>query len=197
MLDLRFSMLRFTVLALLDDPRGWTLQGFGMLRKYLTPDVRLHVWSRDHVAAGVTTIHDHPWSFTSIVVAGEIIDRSYRINSSTPPTHHKIKITCGEGGGVRSDALPDVSLMAYPDRRFLTGDSYHHHYEDLHETFAQHGTVTIVSRRRGRDDSSEATVCVPFGSAFGSAEPRAATPAEVEYITQNAKARIKSEAGLL
>lgn len=195
-LDLNFKLLRLSVYALLDDPRGWSIQGFGMLRKYLTPDVRLHVWSPAHAVPGVTTIHDHPWSFTSVIVAGEITDKTYErnFNPELPKTHHQHKITCGVGGHVRPETYPDVCLRIEKRRVFGPGESYQHFSEDLHETVAVNGSVTIISRVPSRYDATEANVCVPLGQSFVSAEPREATPEEVEQITQDAKTRIEIEA---
>ena len=59
---------------ILDHPAddGWTLQGLGMLRLYLTPTLRLHVWDSRYAVEGVSTMHNHSWHFSLYVVAGEI-----------------------------------------------------------------------------------------------------------------------------
>ncbi len=56
----------------------WSLQGFGMLRLYLSKEVRLHVWDDRYAVKNVTTIHTHPWHFRSTVLFGELTDVLYQ-----------------------------------------------------------------------------------------------------------------------
>lgn len=65
------------VLDLLKHPEGlpWTIQGFGMLRLYITDDQiwRLHIWDTEEMAVeDVTRTHDHPWDFDSRILSGEL-----------------------------------------------------------------------------------------------------------------------------
>lgn len=58
------ALVRATVRSILERATDleWSLQGFGMLRHYLTPTVRLHVWASAFRVKNVSTIHDH-WDF--------------------------------------------------------------------------------------------------------------------------------------
>ena len=46
---------------------GWSLQGLGMFRLYLSHEKRLHVWDARFRTSDVSVIHTHPWHFTSEV----------------------------------------------------------------------------------------------------------------------------------
>jgi hypothetical protein len=90
----------------------WSIQGFGMLRLYLAPDVRLHVWSESHQVPNVSLIHDHPWHFTSHVLSRKIANVRYRIEPIGEHTHTMERIRCGPGGGALGDSRPDVEPPA-------------------------------------------------------------------------------------
>ena len=67
-----------------DDRRSWTVQGFGFLRTYFGPPnapkmYRLNLWDHHFTVPNVSTIHDHPWDFTSVIVAGEFANQRYNI----------------------------------------------------------------------------------------------------------------------
>ena len=81
--DLTF--LRPLVRRVLEDRHSkWTVQGFGFLRTYFGPPdapkkFRLNLWDSDFTIPNVSTIHDHPWSFKSIIVAGDFYNQRYRL----------------------------------------------------------------------------------------------------------------------
>src|SRR6185503_17239495 len=79
---LELEGLRRLVRDVLETPhdRIWTLQGFGMLRTYLGDDMnmRLHVWDARHAAPNVSSIHNHPWGFTSLILSGEMENVLYQ-----------------------------------------------------------------------------------------------------------------------
>lgn len=72
---------KLLVKAILEKARAykWSIQGFGMLRLYLSAEVRLHVWDSRFRVPGVTDIHDHSWDFESEVAAGEVLQRRYLV----------------------------------------------------------------------------------------------------------------------
>lgn len=171
---------------ILENPHGrrWTIQGFGMLRTYLTEDerVRLHVWSRADEVPGVSVIHDHPWDFTSRVVSGVVRNVRYMAGGHEP--HWTRLIVCGPGGCALG--TPErVMLGAYPDDVHGPGDRYSQAAEVLHASFPSDGAVTVITRRFGAD-RDVARVCWPDAAGSNgwvSAEPREATHEEVERIT--------------
>jgi hypothetical protein len=165
----------------------WSIQGFGMLRLYLAPDVRLHLWHAEHRWPGVSTMHDHPWDFESEIFAGRLTNRVYRrAPAGCAPTHHAMSIRCGEGShGL--DRLPDEALELESERVYVAGDRYFQTGEQWHDSEPMSGTITVIRRRMRHGASPDhATVFWPVGTEWGNAEPRKATDEEVLAITSTA-----------
>lgn len=164
-------------------PEAWSYQGFGMLRIYLAPEVRLHIWCPNQKAPDVTDIHSHPWNFTSWVVAGRIINREWQKMYAKPITHIAHKIITGENAEIL-ESHP-VTLQIVSQASYAAGDRYPQDYHDIHQTEAVEGTVTIIVRKRVTGDLaySYATKNRPWVDA----RPRPATLSEIEYFTQCAK----------
>lgn len=178
--------------AILASPHGrrWTIQGFGMLRTYLTDDerVRLHVWSRADEVPGVSVIHDHPWDFTSRVVSGVVRNVRYMDGGHEP--HWTRSIVCGPGGCALGTS-ERVMLGAFPDDVHGPGDTYSQAAPVLHASYPSDGAVTVITRCFGAE-RDVARVCWPDAAGpngWVSAEPRDATPEEIERITRHALAR--------
>src|ERR1039458_5729288 len=96
--DLTF--LKPLVRHTLDDVNVWTVQGFGFLRTYFGPPdapkrFRLNLWDSHFTVPDVSIIHDHPWHFTSIVIAGQLFNNRYIVEPDGQ-THHFTTIKTGE-----------------------------------------------------------------------------------------------------
>ena len=167
------------------ERQEWTLQGFGMLRCYLSPEVRLHVWDSRFKWPGVSELHTHPWDFNSLVVAGvvhnhrfvETIEGAHQGSGQQIPRMRQT-IRCGEGGGLVGDPAP-VFLAEQPTETFREGETYTQEASEIHRSVPEDGTVTLVEREF-REDTEHAYVY--FRGEWGTAEPRPATPEEVEAI---------------
>lgn len=186
--DLVGLILRASIKA--PDRFDWSLQGFGMFRIYAKEDkvTRIHVWDDRFKTENVTTIHNHPWHFTSTIVSGRIFDRRYRVRPATyeRATHHKMRIVCGPGGGAcKEEVAKPVVLSPLANYEFRAGDTYGILADEYHETFADRGTITIV-RRSFLEDSEHAYVCYPYDQEWVSAEPRPATADEVCAMAKRA-----------
>jgi len=168
----------------------WSIQGFGMLRAYLSKERRLHIWHSSGKVDNVSTIHDHPWDFTSYVVAGSITDRVYTMAEIGLPSHHKQRIRCGPGG-CALDQRYDVLLELQSERTYGPGESYARKSWELHETLPEDGTVTLVTRQF-KEDTEHAWVCFPLGTEWVSAEPRKATGAEEDRFVKAALAALEA-----
>lgn len=162
----------------------WSLQGFGMLRLYLTKETRLHVWSDSHTVPNVSDIHDHPWNFRSTVVAGEL--RNYRFTPVERGASRFLtrRILCGPGGCVMGEPAY-VNLYEGVREIYFEGDDYYQGASEIHRSEPIDGTVTIITRAF-LDDSDHANVFWRPGEEWVSAEPRPATPEEIKAITGNA-----------
>jgi hypothetical protein len=167
---------------------AWSLQGFGMLRLYLTPETRLHVWHSAFSVPNYSPIHDHPWDFTSLILAGEIRQHRYLKLAQKMPSHCEeylyTKIRCGAGGGPVEDRADPIYLRRLPLETYKSGELYDQKANELHESMPIDGTVTIINRQF-KSDPEHAIVAWKSGP-WVSAEPRLATPYEVRKITETA-----------
>jgi hypothetical protein len=157
---------------------GWSLQGFGMLRLYLTKEIRLHVWDSTYQVPNVSLLHDHPWDFTSVVIAGHMENRLYSQGHGTPFQY--ATILCGPGAGQKTEPQ-SILLYEYRSEQLDPGCIYHQAAEDIHASFPAPGTVTVVERFF-KPDAEHARVFWPMGEQWVSAEPRPATNQEVMSI---------------
>jgi hypothetical protein len=176
------------------DRVKWSLQGLGMLRTYLSKAVRLHIWDDRFAVHNVSTLHNHPWSFESLVVCGAIRNRIYRSfdHLLTKTTHHEQKIQCGTDGKLIDATKRDVHLELQNDYTVTAGWSYRQPHDAIHDTIAARGTVTIV-HRRFHADTEHARVYFPLGTDWVAGIPRPATPAEVATIVEGALQRLHAE----
>lgn len=169
------------------DRFEWTLQGFGMLRMYLSKEVRLHIWLNGFAVPNVSRIHDHPWDFESEIVCGQIRKLVYGRSQAGEPTFTEARILCGTGGHLIAGSEKPARLVI--DRglsgTYNPGNRYREVAEALHETIPKNGTVTIVTRKF-KQDTEHATVCYPIGTPWVSAEPRPATKYEIDGFAATA-----------
>lgn len=187
-------LTRLLVTHLLEDAADgvradWTLQGLGMLRLYLSPTVRLHVWDSAEAYPGASKLHDHPWDFTSHIILGRLVNVRYerRPLRGGRPTHHMQTIVCGEGGCSLGD-VTDVEMREESRFVYEAGQSYSQISTIVHESIPEDGTVTIIERVM-HEDTEHARVFSDYGTEWVSAEPRPATPDEVKRMTRKALAR--------
>jgi|SRR6478736_2053127 len=172
----------FVANALQDDRREWTAQGFGFLRTYFGPadapkKFRLNLWHSRFTVPNVSTIHDHPWDLTSLIIAGQMVNQRYRIgHASLDRTHHYTTIKTGVGGGLERNDVQDCALVKYPSEIYRPGDSYKQRAEEIHETIFADGTVTLNERI---GDTEHARVFWPYQTDWVDAFPRPATREEV------------------
>lgn len=187
----------------LTDPEAkgaWSAQGFGMLRLYISPETRLHVWSSALRAPHVSDLHDHPWDFVSEIVCGQLtnerfgIDRDARVLSNSDTLAMEGTIVCGpqpnKKGPIGEPAR--VALWSKGPEVFVPGDFYRQEASEVHRTSYLDGTVTIC-QRVFKEDTEHARVYWPADKAWVSAEPRAATSSQVREACDQALARIAED----
>lgn len=183
----KFAIKRILMKAVMYKPETfeWSLQGMGMLRLYFGPELRLHIWDSRYRVPNVSLIHDHPWGFESYVVAGIIRNQRYKVTTGGCTSHSMQTIQCGVGGCLKGGPK-DVFLTPAPEvESIYAGDTYHQDRAELHASFPEDGTVTLIRRVfDGATDLDTAHVCWPVGEEWVSAEPRPAAPEEVVDIIQ-------------
>lgn len=178
------------VRTILKNPHGfdWSLQGFGMLRTYLAPEIRLHIWDGRFQVSDVTLMHTHPWNFHSLVVAGRVDNiRFLKDESGMGRTMMEQEIQCGVGGGVSADPV-GTFLRKCEREMYYEGDTYTQKAHEIHMSLPQEGSVTIIEREF-LDDTEHAYVYYERNSEWVSAEPRPAEPWEVGAICGSALLR--------
>jgi len=173
--------------VLMDERNDWTVQGFGFLRTYFGPadapkKFRLNLWDSRFTVPNVSTIHDHPWDFKSVIIAGHFINqRRYTMPWVSPPdvfpypTHAFATLKTGEGGGLEN-AFSACVLEKRAKEVYVPGDVYHQRADEIHETLFMDGSVTLNERT---GDTEHARVFWPWGTHWVDAMPRPATRAEV------------------
>lgn len=175
------------------DDYEWTTMGFGMIRTYLDSDkrFRLNVWDDRLQVANVSTVHDHPWSFTSWIFAGTLNNTIFDVHelgrvTRMRPTHAFHYIKTGEGGGP-VEAPQCAVLKPRPKLIYRPGSEYSQVLDQVHETLYERGTVTLNDRSTPTE-SYTARVFWPYGTEWIDAMPRKATGVEIANAVEAALA---------
>lgn len=164
----------------------WSLQGFGMLRLYLSESLRLHVWDGRYTQNGVenSMIHDHPWGFDSLVLSGHMTNFLFeKCAQGCGEVYQEQQIICGPGGCAVGEPLK-VWLRLKDHKTLIPEQRYSQTAEEIHRSAPSPGCVTLVDRRF-RSDRDRALVYWK-GERWVSAEPRPATQDEAASICMNA-----------
>lgn len=172
--------------------KGWSLQGFGMLRLYLDArcEYRLHVWDARYAVKDVSAAHDHPWDFESTIIAGELVNQLFIEQPDHLPGGSPFleqKLLCGLGGGLCEEKPRALRLIPHPPDRYNEGDTYFQSAAQIHTSQPVDGTVTII-KRIFHEDTEHARVFWRKGVEWVSAEPRPAYDLEVRNICDRALA---------
>jgi hypothetical protein len=184
------QLTKALVKNLLENPHDneWSIQGLGMLRTYLAPETRLHVWSQVASVEAASKMHTHPWDFESLIVSGRVCDfncREITQYEGGGTRMRKQTIRCGEGGGLIGEP-EDVRISVWPPKAYTEGQTYSHKAEDIHYSVPEEGSVTII-QREFREDTEHAFVY--FNGEWGTAEPRPATDGEIVAVCGSALER--------
>ena len=163
----------------------WTTMGFGMIRTYLDAKKqwRFNIWDDRLRVPDVSTIHTHPWSFTSYIIAGEILDSKYMIGKGQA-THSISEITTGVAGQTPK-ILGTCELIPLWRRQYQVGDRYMYDLTEIHETAYRRGTVTLNDRTPPTKDHT-AKVFYNLNDPWVDAIPRDAKSEEVEQAVSAA-----------
>lgn len=198
MLPAEVTIIRDLVRPILRQPfdngRKWQVQGLGMLRTYLSPETRLHIWCPEFNYCEDSGWHTHPWDFSSFVVAGIIqntkyIERKAAGRSKGWIPFIKQRIICGPGGCSMGEP-EDVFLKEVVNHTYVSGTHYSQNADEIHSSHPERGTVTVITRNVVYPDGS-ATVYHPKDSKRTSAEARPATAHEIRFGTAIALERMK------
>ena len=195
-----FELTQALVKNILKTPLGlkWSVQGLGMLRTYLDDKqrYRLHIWDSSLRVPNVSPIHDHPWHLDSLIVSGVLHQYRYSIGDKIHPYVLRYRdsypvenfqmsvIKCGEGAYAKSDPVT-VQALQHGKDTYYPGENYSQRKDEVHESMAEDGTVTIVDRTFTQDRES-ARVFWRGEGGWVDAAPRRATDEEIIRVTQKA-----------
>lgn len=167
---------------------AWRIQDIGVMSRWLDDrrTLRLHVWDRPLVA-GDPPIHDHPFDFTSTVVAGELVDTCY-VEDPAGVEYVRERYAPGD----ETNRTADTVRLAGTSTTLRAGATYHHRAPDLHDSRQVQGTVTVLRVDRWCHDASALTVCRRPGAEWVSGWSRPAAEGEVRRIAAAALAQLAS-----
>lgn len=165
----------------------WRMQDIGVLARWLDDahTCRLHVWDPDS-AVGDPPVHDHPFDFTSTVVAGTLVNTRYR-EHPRGDEYVRERYRPGREDDRRVDT---VRLVGTPEI-LGAGATYRQLTHELHDSRQTSGTVTVMHFDRFPDHVGELSVCRRPGTPWVGSGARTATPDEVTRITSAALARFE------
>ena len=159
-----------------DSP--WMMQEIGLLGLRLddSREYRLHVWDPGS-SVGEAPIHDHPFDFTSTVIAGAMTNTRYR-EDPLGVEYHRMRYTPPN----EDDRRIDTVRLAGTATTFGAAAQYHQLAGELHDSRQVPGTVTIIRRRFTRD-VAPLTVCYRQADSWVSGQSCPAGLADVKRIT--------------
>ena len=170
------------VRAILEHAEGyaWTMQDIGLLGLRLDDrrEYRLHVWDASY-SVGEPPVHDHPFDFTSTVIAGEMTNTRYEEDPSGVE-YRRVRYRPPNEDARATDTV----RLSGTATTFTAGRQYSQLAHELHDSRQLPGTVTII--RRTFKDVPELTVCTRGEAAWVSGQSRPAAPDDVKRITATA-----------
>ncbi len=178
MRDVLTKALVLTILRHAED-FPWRMQEIGLLALRLDAhrEHRLHVWDPAY-GNGDPPVHDHPYDFTSTIVAGELTDTLY-VEDPVGDRYTRFRYVPGAEERRRADTVTLSGVAT----TFVEGDEYRHAADELHTSSQRPGTVTAIRCRWVAPTAL--TVCTRDGS-WPSSRARDATRAEIKDIVANA-----------
>lgn len=160
--------LVFTILRHAED-FPWRMQEIGLMGLRLDDqrEYRIHVWDpSDNL--GDPPIHDHPYDFTSKVIAGEMTNTRY-VEDPEGDEYIRFRYSLPAEDQRRLDT---VTLSATPEA-VVQGGEYGQLAHELHASWQLPGTVTVIRCSWG--GPRELTVCLRDEDSWRSGQARDAT----------------------
>lgn len=150
----------------------WRGHGIGFMKAYLNAERtwRINVYHEMLRVPGISIMHDHPWGLQSHVRAGQLTNmRWHRANkkSQGAVSFNEGRINCAKYAGL--EGTPQiVSLVKERREIYHASGFYQQNPEEIHETIAINGTVTLLERIPTHSDGF-AHIFWPVGEEYGDA----------------------------
>lgn len=160
----------------------WRMQDIGLMSLRLDDRraFRLHVWDPGS-DVGEPPVHDHPYDFTSTIIAGELTNTRYR-EDPAGDEYVRFRYAPGAEDGRRSDTVRLSSTAT----TFTVGHEYRQQAPELHASRQLPGTVTAI--RCEWVTAPELTVCLRHEGSWRSGLGRDATRPEIRRFAASALA---------
>jgi hypothetical protein len=176
------ALSKALVLTLLQHAEDfpWRMQEIGLMGLRLDErrEHRLHVWDPSH-CDGEPPIHDHPYDFTSTIIAGELTNTRYE---QDPAGDEYVRFRYSPGA--ESERRSDAVRLSSTATNLTEGNQYRQLAHELHTSWPRPGTVTAI--RCWWVDAPELTVCVRDAGSWRSGQSRDATRGEIKSFTTKA-----------
>jgi hypothetical protein len=158
----------------------WRMQDIGLMGLRLDDrrESRLHVWDPSR-CVGELPIHDHPYDFTSTIIAGELTNTRYE---EDPAGDEYVRFRYVPGA--EDERQLDTVRLSSTATSFTGGNQYLQLAHELHASWQQPGTVTAI--RCTWIEAPELTVCVRNEESWRTGQRRDATREEVKSFTAKA-----------
>jgi hypothetical protein len=186
-----FDYMRLMVKNILRAPYefSWSVQGLGMMRVYLSREVRLHIWDSSLRVPGVSALHTHPWDLKSTVIAGvykqhrylEYNNESLNAEGIHRGEFNKVLIQCGENACTKEEPVKVTLIERYLES-FHQEMGYSQASNEIHLSVPEDGTMTLVERTF-KKDTDHAFVYWRGRGPWVDAKPREATREEIAAVT--------------
>jgi hypothetical protein len=156
----------------------WKMQEIGLLGLRLDDrrEHRLHVWDPAS-CVGDPPVHDHPYDFTSTVIAGAMTNTRYEEDPSGVE-YRRMRYSLADEAARTVDSVRLTGAAT----TFTAGDQYVQLAHELHDSRQAPGTVTII-RMTFKTDVTDLTVCTRGEVPWVSGQSRPASPGDVKRIT--------------
>jgi hypothetical protein len=159
--------------------KPWSVQGFGVLRFYIRNLGRLHVWDSRLRYPKVSLIHNHSWDLTSTVVSGVLVNRRFElVEQFNGRPYWQQRLLTGYDSKMEQPEPEKVFLLEEPRETYLPGEVYHQRAEEIHASYPDDHTITLMARREN-DAPGFADVFWQPDEEWGTAKPRGATLEEL------------------
>lgn len=158
----------------------WRMQEIGLLALRLDDlrEYRLHVWDPTFLV-GDPPIHDHPYHFTSTIIAGELTNTRYE-EDPAGELYARFRYSPAAEDLRRSDSV----RLSATATTFTRGGRYRQLAHELHASSQLPGTVTVI--RCSWVEAPELTVCHPSEASWQTGQARDATRDQIKSIAAKA-----------
>jgi len=141
-------------------------------------DYRLHVWDRSY-CEGDPPIHDHPYEFSSAIIAGEVTNTRY-VEDPEGDEYVRFRYSLPDESQRRSDLV----RLSGSAETVTEGGEYRQRPVELHASWQEPGTVTVIRCSWG--PPRELTVCLRDEDSWRSGAARDATREEIKKFAAKA-----------